>query len=117
MDQLTEFGIPVATILALVVIVWRCMSVIGAMTGTIGRSVERNEAQRDRFFQQMVEKMQVKDDEKRAFLLSQLHANEAGAGHRADLSRDAVADKQMKARAAAEAKHRDVMTVGDPRDQ
>lgn len=116
MNQLTELGLPIATVFALVICVWRFTSVGAAMIGTIGRSTERNEAQRDRFFQQMVEKMQV-DDGKQAFQLAQLHAGETTATHRADLTRDAVADRRAKAKATAEEIHRNVRTVSDPRDQ
>lgn len=117
MDQLTELGLPVATILALVICVWRFTGVLSAMASTIGRSTERNEAQRDRFYQQMIEKMQVGDDSKRAFDLAQLHGQEGAAGHRAALNRDAVADKRLNAKVASEQRHRDLRTVGDERDQ
>lgn len=116
MNQLTELGLPVAAILALVVCVWRFTSVLNAMAGTVGRSAERNEAQRDRFYQQMIEKMQIGGDGKRAFDLAQLHGQEAAAGHRADLTRDGVADKRVKAKVASEERQRALRTVSDPRD-
>lgn len=117
MNQLTELGLPIAAILALVVTVWRFTSVYSAMIGTVGRSTERNEAQRDRFFQQMVEKMQVTGDGKLAFQVANLHAQESTAGHRADLSRDAASDRRINAKVASEQRHRDLRTVGDPKDQ
>lgn len=113
MTLLYENALPVATLLALVVCVWRFTSILAHLMGMAVRFSERNEAQRDRFYERMIEKRQVEGNPEQAVQMAGMHHSEAINTHRTNINRDARADRAVK----VEAKHRTSnLEVGSPLD-
>lgn len=102
MTLLYEAVFPLATLLTLAVCIWRFTSMMTNLTGMAGRFSERNEQQRDRFYERMIEKQQVEGDPERAVQLAGMHHSESVNNHRSNLNRDARADRAV----AVEVRHR-----------
>jgi hypothetical protein len=116
-------GIVIGALASLVICVWRFTSLMGTLTGTATRFQERSEKQKDRFFERMIEKMQVEGNPTLADRMSARHAQESLAGHKQDLHRDGRADAAVehydrKAQREAEAVAREFVrpVVGHPKD-
>lgn len=94
-------------IAALVVVVVKFTNILSRLSESNGRASERNEHQRDRFSQTLIEKLQARTDED-AIRLANLHASEGREAHVANLRRDTVPEttEDRRAKRAAEAEMR-----------
>lgn len=105
-----ELVISIALIAMAVLSIWRFTSIIQELAQSTARHDERNAAQRDRFFMQLLEQKAVASTADQAVRMAAVHSAEDLRKHGMNLQRDA-ADTQETVKAARHAdrerKHRE----------
>lgn len=99
-----ESMLSLATLAALVLVVWRFTSIIRVLSQSSSRNDERNAEQRDRFFMQLLEQQSVAGNADKAVSMASVHSSEHLRVHNMNLSRDAT-DSKEAAKAARKAEH------------